>query len=155
METKQKRILCIDGNASRNLAIYLLERAGFEVQTASSLADGIEMAQHQVFDLYLLNHTLLKEAEISSCDELTDGARRAPILFYSTVLYPYEPYEPVRCRRHSHMLMPVSVCEVQRSALKLVNKQTRSSNEPVQWNNSDVAIAGPRAHSVQFAGNSR
>ena len=39
MVLAQERILCVDNNASSNLAVYLLERVGYEVKTASSLAD--------------------------------------------------------------------------------------------------------------------
>ena len=39
MPSAQKRILCIDNNASSNLAVYLLERVGYEVKMASSIAD--------------------------------------------------------------------------------------------------------------------
>jgi len=45
MHTAQQRILCIDNHASRNLAIYLLERVGFQVSTAGSIADGQRLAR--------------------------------------------------------------------------------------------------------------
>lgn len=47
-----QRILCIDSNASRNLAVYLLERAGFEVITRSSIADALKLADDEHFDLH-------------------------------------------------------------------------------------------------------
>ena len=39
MQPTKQRILCIDNNASSNLAVYLLERVGYEVKMASSIAD--------------------------------------------------------------------------------------------------------------------
>ena len=77
MPLAEKLILCIDNNASRNLAIYLLERVGFDVRTANSLADGIKKVQTQRFDLYLLNHDLLEGRQIESCDKLGEFAPRA------------------------------------------------------------------------------
>jgi len=119
-----KVILCIDPNASRNFTIYLLERVGLRVITANSIAAGIKQAQTQHCDLYLLNHELLEEREIESCDKLDEFAPRAPILFYSTVLYPYEPIRAIHCGAHRHMMKPASVCDVQRYAVKLINEWT-------------------------------
>jgi len=119
-----KVILCIDRNASRNWPIYLLERVGLRVITANSIAAGIKKAQTQRCDLYLFNHELLEDREIESCDKLDEFAPRAPILFYSTVLYPYEPIKAIHCRLHGDMVRPVSVCDVQRHAARLINEWT-------------------------------
>ncbi len=124
----EKLILCIDNNASRNLAIYLLERGGFEVRTANSIAGGIKKAQTQRYDLYLLNHRLLEQREIDSCDKLDEFAPRAPILFYSTVLYPFEPIRAIHCRQHGHMVKPVNACDVERYAARLIDEWA----EPVE-----------------------
>jgi response regulator RpfG family c-di-GMP phosphodiesterase len=124
MSLAEKLILCIDYHASRNLAIYLLKRVGFEVITANSIADGIKKALTQPVDLYLLNHRLLDQLEVNSCDKLDEFAPRAPILFYSTVLYPYERTRSIHCRLHGHMVKPVSVCDVQRYAAKLIDEWT-------------------------------
>lgn len=119
-----KVILCIDPHASRNFTIYLLERVGLRVITANSIATGIKKAQTQPCDLYLINHELLEEREIESCDKLDEFAPHAPVLFYSSVLYPYEPIKAIHCRLHSHMVRPVSICDVQRYAAKLINEWT-------------------------------
>ena len=68
MVPTQKRILCVDNNASSNLAVYLLERIGYEVKTASSLADAGKLAQVERFDLQLINHGLIDGLEIDSCE---------------------------------------------------------------------------------------
>jgi response regulator RpfG family c-di-GMP phosphodiesterase len=119
-----KVILCIDRNASRNWPIYLLERMGLRVITANSIAAGIKKAESQRCDLYLLNHELLDEREIDSCVKLSESAPRAPILFYSSVLYPYEPIKAIHCRLHGHMVKPVNACDVQRHAAKLITEWT-------------------------------
>lgn len=116
----QRRILCIDNHSSRNLAIYLLERAGFEVHTAGSLVDSLRRARTEPFDLYLVNHELWAGLEVNSCEELHQSAPRAPILFYSTVLYPYEQIRPIHCRMHDHMMRVVNACDVVRGVCRLI-----------------------------------
>lgn len=150
----KRNILCIDNRASSNLAIYLLELAGFEVKTASSISDGIILAQTQQFDLYLLNHALLEERSVGSCNRLDESAPSAPILFYSTVLYPYELIRPIHCQIHDHMLSPVSVCDVQAAALRLIEKYA-GQYEPVQHasEKSDSGIALTRIANSLHANN--
>jgi DNA-binding NtrC family response regulator len=125
MRTAQQRILCIDNRASRNLAVYLLERAGYEVRTTNSIADAIKLVLGGCFDLHLLNHKLVDGSEIDSCDKLHESAPRTPILFYSTVLYPYHQIRAIHCRLHGHVVEPVNVCEVVEYAFRLIEKQVR------------------------------
>ena len=85
MQPNKQRILCIDNNASSNLAVYLLERVGYEVKMASSIADAEKITQVERFDLRLINHRLIDGLEIDSCERLGRFSPRITILFYSTV----------------------------------------------------------------------
>lgn len=129
MPPTKRRILCIDNHASSNWAVYLLERAGCEVRTASSFADAIDLAQREHFDLHLLNHELVDGFEVDSCDQLHKLTSRTPILFYSTVTYPYEPIKAIRCRRHGELLEPTGYGNVVQLALRLI-KANNSSGAP-------------------------
>ncbi|HEY2974754.1 MAG TPA: response regulator [Pyrinomonadaceae bacterium] len=129
MAPAQQRILCVDNNASSNLAVYLLERVGYEVKTASSLADADRLAQVERFDLQLINHRLVDGLEIDSCEKLYEFAPRSPILFYSTVAYPYEQIQPIHCRQHHHTMAPVYVYDVVGHVSRLLQKKTRSVDQ--------------------------
>jgi response regulator RpfG family c-di-GMP phosphodiesterase len=129
MVPAQKRILCVDNNASSNLAVYLLERVGYQVKTASSLADAGKLAQVERFDLHLINHGLIEGLEIDSCEKLHKFAPRTPILFYSTVTYPYEQILPIHCRQHHHAMVPVYVYDVVGYASRLLRKKTRLGDQ--------------------------
>ncbi|HEX6622608.1 MAG TPA: response regulator, partial [Pyrinomonadaceae bacterium] len=84
----KRRVLCIDNRASRNLAVFLLKRAGFEVSTADSVMSATESARGAGFDLYLVNHKLLHGAGGAElCDRLRAATPHSPILSYSTVTY--------------------------------------------------------------------
>ncbi len=122
-------ILCVDNNASSNLAVYLLERVGYKVKAVSSLADAGKLAQAERFDLQLINHRLMDGLEIDSCEKLHKFASRSPILFYSTVTYPYEQLQPIHCRQHHHTMAPVYVYDVVGHASRLLKKKTRSVNQ--------------------------
>ena len=140
MVQAQPRILCVDNNASSNLAVYLLERVGYEVKMASSLADAGKLAQVERFDLQLINHRLVDGLEIDSCEKLHKFASRSPILFYSTVTYPYEQIQPIHCRQHHHTMAPVYVYDVVGHASRLL--KTRSiDHTPGQDTKTKRAVA--------------
>lgn len=122
MQPTKHRMLCIDNHASSNLAVYLLERVGYEVKTASSLRDAAKIVQVECFDLQLINHTLVDGLEIDSCERLHKFARRIPMLFYSTVAYPYEPIQSIICRQHRHAMAPVYVYDLVGHASRLLQK---------------------------------
>ena len=126
MPSAQKRILCIDNNASSNLAVYLLERVGYEVKMASSIANAEKITKVERFDLRLINHRLIDGLEIESCERLDRSSPRIPILFYSTVAYPYEPIQPIHCRQHRHSMAPVYVYDVVGPVSRLLQKQKGS-----------------------------
>jgi CheY-like chemotaxis protein len=52
-----RSVLCVDNRASRNLALFLLRRAGYEVRAAGSVAEALRLARDGRFDLYLINQT--------------------------------------------------------------------------------------------------
>ena len=125
----QPRILCVDNDASSNLAVYLLERVGYEVKTASSLAEAGRLAEVERFDLQLINHRLMDGLEIDSCERLHKFASRSPILFYSTMKYPYEQIQRIHCRQHHHAMAPVYVYDVVGHASRLLQDKTRSVDQ--------------------------
>ena len=130
MPPTKHRILCIDNHASSNLAVYLLERVGYEVKMASSIANAEKITQVERFDLQLINHSLVDGLEIDSCEKLHKFAPRIPILFYSTVAYPYEPIQPINCRQHRHAMAPVYVYDVVGHASQLLQNKTSSVDQP-------------------------
>lgn len=128
MQPNKQRILCIDNNASSNLAVYLLERVGYEVKMACSIADAETITQVERFDLRLINHRLIDGLEIDSCERLDRFSPRIPILFYSTVAYPYEPIEPIHCRQHEHAMAPLYVYDIVGPVSRLLQNKRSSAD---------------------------
>jgi DNA-binding response OmpR family regulator len=142
MRLTAQRILCIDNNASSNLAVYLLESAGYEVTMTTSIADAIDLIQCEQFDLHLLNHKLLLGLEIESCDKLHAIVPRTPILFYSTVSYPYQQIQAIHCRLHDHMLKPINVSEVVPQVFRLLKKKIRAGGRTLRQDREIKSVVG-------------
>lgn len=126
MQAARQRILCIDNRASRNLVVYLLGLSGYQVVETSSIAEAVTLSGEGHFDLHLLNHELVAGNEVDSCERLHESAPRTPILFYSTVLYPYRQIRAIHCRLHDHRLEPVNVCAVVEYVSRMMKGQTSS-----------------------------
>jgi CheY-like chemotaxis protein len=108
-DASRPRVLCIDNRASRNLAVFLLRRARYDVTTAASIFDAIDLSRANSFDLFLVNHKLPLSADLY--DELKEVAPNTPILLYSTVVYPFQRRRIVTTIRGRKMV-PITVTEV-------------------------------------------
>jgi CheY-like chemotaxis protein len=124
MPVAKRRILCIDNRASRNLAIFLLKRAGYEVLATHSMSAALEMARSTSFDLYLLNHKVLEVGGEQLCTELSGAASHTPILLYSTVIYPFRRRPEVRYGKGGGRTKPVVVTEVAGAVARMLNAQS-------------------------------
>lgn len=121
----KRRILCIDNHPSSNLAVLLLEQAGYEVITASSMTDGLKLAKSAHFDLYLLNHHLQDGLELELCNRLGEFDPDTPILFYSPVTYPYHQRQAVRCGVEGEPKKPADISGLVKAVSQSINHQAR------------------------------
>jgi DNA-binding NtrC family response regulator len=88
---RQKRvsILCIDNHASSNYACFLLMRSGYNVTYASFLSDALNLIQGSTYDLYVVNDELARGPHTDLFAEVRKAVDATPIVFYSTVVYPF------------------------------------------------------------------
>jgi CheY-like chemotaxis protein len=118
------RLLCVDNHASRNLVVYLLEQASYEVVTASSITEGWQLAQSASFDLFLLNHKLSPRGETKLCRDLSQLAPQTPILFYTSITYPYHRRRAIRCGLSGQRMRPIEASEVVQTVSYYMNHQS-------------------------------
>ena len=125
MPPTKQRILCIDNHPSSNLAVLLLEQAGYEVVTASSMTDGLKLAKSAQFDLYLLNHHLQDGLEVELCNRLSEFDPDTPVLFYSSVTYPYHQRQAMHCGIEGKLQEPTDISELVKAVSRSINHQAR------------------------------
>jgi DNA-binding NtrC family response regulator len=90
-QQRQVKVLCIDNHASSNLAMYLLTRTGHEVSCVGSISSAMELIDDPCFDLYLSNDELASKSGKKLLTQLMEAMAAMPVLFYSTVIYPFSP----------------------------------------------------------------
>ena len=90
-QKKRGTVLCIDNHASSNYTCFLLVRNGYQVDCATFLCDALEMLQASVYDLCLINDELACQADKQLLKEVREAMGATPALFYSTIIYPFNP----------------------------------------------------------------
>lgn len=85
---KDKRILCVDDEAdSCDLMKIYLEQAGYDVVTAMTMAEGLQLARNQKFDLYILDVLLPDGSGLEFVRQLRNFDRKTPFVFHSANAY--------------------------------------------------------------------
>jgi len=80
----KKRILCIDDDEDTCLMLrVLLELADYQVATAGTFTDGLNLAKDQQFDLYLVDFRLPDGSGSELCQEIRSFDSHSPIIFCS------------------------------------------------------------------------
>jgi hypothetical protein len=88
---RQLKVLCIDNHASSNYTCFLLARNGYKVNCANFLCDALEMIHGSSYDLYLINDEMACGSDKELLNKVREAMGATPVLFYSTVIYPFNP----------------------------------------------------------------
>ena len=90
-QQQQVKVLCIDNHASSNLAIFLLRYCGYKVNCVNSIPSAIELINRSSFDIYVINDELGCASGKELLNKMKEATAATPMLFYSTVTYPFSP----------------------------------------------------------------
>ena len=84
----KKRILYIENHEdSREMLAVMLERAGYEVVTATNVANGLSLARLERFDLHILDSIFSDGTGVDLCRQICAFDPDTPISFYSSAAY--------------------------------------------------------------------
>jgi len=116
-------LYCEDHDDTRNLMTIMLERAGFQVTTASSGAECLKMAESgQHFNLYLLDYTFPDASGVTVCEGLRNFDTETPILFYSARVMPHEKEAAIKAGAQDYLIKPDDVFSVADHVGKWIEK---------------------------------
>jgi CheY-like chemotaxis protein len=82
MDLRGKRILCVEDHEDTCAFLRVL-LSDLQVVTANTLAEGLDFAKNQCFDLYLLDMFLPDGDGITLCQQLRRLDAKTPVLFCS------------------------------------------------------------------------
>jgi CheY-like chemotaxis protein len=84
MQSTKRRILCVDDNDDTCLMLtHLLDLQGYEAKSASSIAEALDSARKESFNLYIIDQWFAQSSGTNLCRRLREFDPHTPIIIYS------------------------------------------------------------------------
>jgi CheY-like chemotaxis protein len=107
MSQTKCRVLCIDDHEDTSEMLgLLLSQEDYEVVTALSVQEALELATASEFDLYVLDRHLPDGSGVELCQNLTQLTPDVPCLFYSGDAYDIHRSEALAAGADAYVAKP-------------------------------------------------
>lgn len=107
MQKTKPRILFVDDNDDTCfMVVMLLRRSDYEVITANCVASGLNLAQHETFDLYLLDNRFTDGTGQDLCKKIRAFDQETPIVFYSGDAYEIDKQRALSSGAQAYVIKP-------------------------------------------------
>jgi OmpR-family two-component system manganese-sensing response regulator len=110
MQPRKLRILFAeDHEDTRDLYVFVLEHANYEVTTTKEISGAMALAAKRKFDLFLLDSRLRDGSGIDLCRRIREIDQVTPILFCSALAFPKDKLEALNAGAQHYLVKPVSI----------------------------------------------
>jgi CheY-like chemotaxis protein len=107
MNPNNKQILCVDRNEdTRFMMSVLLGLEGYKVISAGTLTEGLQIAQQEFFDLYIIDQAFPDGMGTELCKQIRTFDQFTPILFYSAVSQESDLQQAINAGVQSYLIKP-------------------------------------------------
>ena len=123
MPALKGRILCTEDDPdSREMLIYFLEAAGYDVTCTGSPTDAVEQARKEWFDLILVDNWMpgLSGAELTRM--IRTFNQSTPILFYSRAAYESDKEDARDAGAQGYLVKPDGILERVSEVARLISE---------------------------------
>ncbi|HEX8144942.1 MAG TPA: response regulator [Pyrinomonadaceae bacterium] len=118
-----------DHDDTRIIMTIMLERAGFQVTSATNGRDCLALARSgQHFDLYLLNHTFPDASGVTICEQLRALDAETPILFYSGRAMQQEKEAALKAGAQDYLIKPQDLFNVADHVARWIEARRKPQN---------------------------
>lgn len=109
MPTHKGRILCTeDDEDTRELLVYVLNMAGYEVICTDSPLKALDMIKAERFDLCLMDNWMPGLSGEDLCKKIREFDSKTPILFYSGAAYDADRKRAMNSGAQGYLVKPVA-----------------------------------------------
>lgn len=116
-----KRILYIENHEdSRAMLTILLGKAGFEVATATNVANGLSLARLERFDLYILDSIFSDGTGLDLCRQIRALDPLTPIIFYSSAAYESDIKAGMAAGAQGYLIKPTGIEIIEQTVIGLL-----------------------------------
>ena len=128
MQLDKRLILYIeDHEDTRELVSLVLRQFNYDVVTCSTIEAGIQLAQSQTFDLYLMDSWLPDGSGLDLCKRIREFDQGTPILFYSAAAYEADRETALQCGAQAYLVKPSQTTELCSLVSLLIEKSRKGS----------------------------
>ena len=107
MQPQKRRILCVDDDEDTcSMLDSLLKQENYEVRTAKSVSEALQIAQSESFNLYILDAWFPIEAGLSLCRKIREFDPHTPIIFYSGAAFDSDRQEALYAGAQAFVAKP-------------------------------------------------
>ena len=107
MQPTKRRILCVDDDEDTCFMLsHLLKRENYEVTTAKSVSEALQLAQNESFNLYILDEWFPVDAGLVLCRKLREFDPHTPIIFYSGAAFDSDKEEALHAGAQAFVAKP-------------------------------------------------
>jgi DNA-binding response OmpR family regulator len=113
MPPDQRRVLCAEPSEDIcTLLSIMLGHSGYEVVSAASVHDCLELARTQRFDLYMLDDDYIDGTAVELCKQLRVLTPETPILFFSTAALERDRQLGLAAGASAYLTKPEDIFEI-------------------------------------------
>jgi two-component system OmpR family response regulator len=156
MKIFQSHILYIEDHAdTRELVTLVLGESNHRVTTAGSVKDGLNLAQEQHFDLYILDSWLPDGTGIDLCKRLREFDPGTPIMFLSGLAYEADKQAAIDHGAQRYLVKPADIRVLRDEVSALLSpyakiEQILTGRQPSLLGDSDDAPMGSGVFGLQL-----
>ena len=115
------RILCTEDDPdARELIVFVLEAEGYNVTVTADSADALAQAQHERFDLILVDNWMPGLSGEQLTSKIREFNKSTPILFYSGAAYEADKQHARDAGAHGYLTKPLGIQDLADEVAKLI-----------------------------------
>ena len=126
MRKLKRRILCAESHDDTcYLLKHLLERSDYELHTAHSIVEALNLAQSQRFDLYLLGGIFKDGTGVELCRQIRKIDPHTPILFFSSYARESDRQQAICAGAQDYLVKPGNIFDLADTIKRLIDQAER------------------------------
>ena len=130
MSAAGKRVLCAEPSADIcELISTMLGRQGYEVWSAKTVSECLELAGSQGFDLYMLDDDYIDGTSIELCRRLRSLTPETPILFFSTAALERDRQRGLEAGAAAYLTKPDDIFEIVQTVNSILLPRARGDSD--------------------------